>query len=199
MSPAALITGVTPPEYKTKAKLNFGDYVEVLEPMIVLNSTDSRMVSLIALYPSEIAQGTWYFWYLETRQIVHRKQWAKLLTTQTIIQRVEQLGKDDGQKDIRGNFNCGTSMKCDTKNDKLQESNEVVEINDNETASNILEDEQQWEMVEYREVSGSTSIVYGTLVCFSETDLYDHYVTDADLSRYFSSLFPGNRQFSLVY
>ena len=73
LSPTTLITGASPPDYKTITKLCFGDYVEVMQASGFKNSMRQRTIGALALYPSGNVQGTWYFWSLETGKTIHRK------------------------------------------------------------------------------------------------------------------------------
>lgn len=62
ISPGTLISGVPGQSYKEIMKINFGDYVQVYNIQGGQTSgNEPRTIGAIALYPSENAQGGWYF------------------------------------------------------------------------------------------------------------------------------------------
>ncbi len=68
-----LFTGMPPPDFNTITKLFFGDYVEVSKPSRITNLSQQSTVGVLAVHPSRNAQGTWFFWLLETETTIHRK------------------------------------------------------------------------------------------------------------------------------
>ena len=137
LSPSTLVTGRPPPDFKTLTKLSFGEYVELKETSGFKNSMKQRTVGALAMYPSGNAQCTRLFWSLETGRAVHRKQWEKLPITNKIIKRVNQLGSENGQKPIRGNFRYtrGLSMSSDTKSDSDETFENRSHVNDSNSRS----------------------------------------------------------------
>ena len=71
---------------------------------------EQRAVGALAQYPSGNAQGTWYFWSLETGKMIHQKQWDKLPVSKEVIDRVNNLGLQNGQRAISRNFRYTTNL-----------------------------------------------------------------------------------------
>jgi hypothetical protein len=69
--------------YKKELELAFGDYVEVYDG--TENTSKSRSIPCIALYPCCNATGSWEFMSLKTKTRVRRSQWNLMVTTQAII------------------------------------------------------------------------------------------------------------------
>jgi len=103
LSPETLITGLPPPDYNEIVKLNFGDYVQTYEGE-TKNTNKSRHIGAIALFPSPSGHGSWYFMSLLTGKKIHRNSWTILPATEDVVQRVNQLAKDQGQPPVDSNF-----------------------------------------------------------------------------------------------
>ena len=131
LSPSTLITGRPPPDYDTITKLSFGEYVEVKENNNFKNSMEQRTVGALAMYPSGNAQGTWYFWSLESGKTIHRKQWERMPITNEVIQRVNQLGWNNRQRQIGGNFKYskGLEEQPDSSSTEAESENDDDEEN----------------------------------------------------------------------
>ena len=93
-SPRVLITGIANPSYNDIQKLNFGDYVQVFNPHNITNTNEPRTTGAIALYPSDNAQGGWYFMSLDTGKRIHRYQWKVLPATKEILSRVDTIAQN---------------------------------------------------------------------------------------------------------
>ena len=74
---------------------------------------------------------------LETGRTVHQKQWEKLPITNKFIERVNQLGSENGQKSIGGNFRYarGLSMVSDTKSDSDETFENRSHVSDSNSRS----------------------------------------------------------------
>ncbi len=80
--PRVLFTGMRI-NYKKELELAFGDYVEVYDG--TENTSKSRSIPCIALYPCCNATGSWEFMSLKMKTRVRRSQWNLMVTTQAII------------------------------------------------------------------------------------------------------------------
>jgi hypothetical protein len=69
--------------YKKELELAFGDYVEVYDGME--NTSNSRSIPCIALYPCCNATGSWEFMSLKSKTRVCRSQWQPMVTMQAVI------------------------------------------------------------------------------------------------------------------
>ena len=66
MSPTTLLTGTQPVSYHNLVKMCFGAYAQVNVDNAITNTTEARTTGGIALYPTDNAQGNWYFASLNT-------------------------------------------------------------------------------------------------------------------------------------
>ena len=80
--PKVLFTGVKV-NYKKELELAFGDYCEVYNGTD--NTSASRSIPCIALYPSNNSTGSWEFMTLTTKTRVKRSNWKKMVTTELIV------------------------------------------------------------------------------------------------------------------
>jgi hypothetical protein len=80
--PKVLFTGVKV-NYKKELELAFGDYCEVYNGTD--NTSASRSVPCIALYPANNSTGSWEFMNLTTKTRVKRSQWKAMVMTELII------------------------------------------------------------------------------------------------------------------
>ena len=162
LSPETLITGLPPPDYNELIKLNFGDYVQTYEGE-TSSTNKSRHIGAIALFPSPSGHGSWYFMSLLTGKKIHRNSWTLLPATEDVIQRVNQLAKDQGQPPVDANFkyewnageivDYGNEGAEDASNEELEESNEnvtmevgdpvVIETENNNETEDEIEDNDQ--------------------------------------------------------
>ena len=80
--PKVLFTGMKI-NFKKELELAFGDYAEVYDGTD--NTSTSRSIPCIALYPSNNMNGSWEFMNLRTKQRVRRSHWVKMKTTNLIV------------------------------------------------------------------------------------------------------------------
>ena len=80
--PKVLFTGMKV-NYKRELEIAFGDYCEVNNGTD--NTSASRSVPCIALYPANNSTGSWEFMNLTTKTRVKRSQWKAMVTTEFII------------------------------------------------------------------------------------------------------------------
>lgn len=69
--------------YKKELSIAFGDYCEVYDGTD--NTTTSRSVPCIALFPCKNSAGSWEFMNLQTKSRIRCSQWIKMKTTEMII------------------------------------------------------------------------------------------------------------------
>jgi Reverse transcriptase (RNA-dependent DNA polymerase) len=115
--------------------LAFVDYVEAYESTD--NTSAARSAACIALYPNCNSTGSWTLWKLDTNCNVQRTKFVKLVTTNTIIDRVNGIGEDE----LKG---CEVVMQPD-------EMSEIKETNP-ETSKEITETQS----------TGSNAVLTGT-------------------------------------
>ncbi len=87
-SPAYLFTGAKV-NHKKQLTLAFGDYCEVYDKMD--NTSRSRSIPCLALFPCNNLSGSWVFLNLRTNLRVRCSNWKKMVTTQAIIDLVNTL------------------------------------------------------------------------------------------------------------
>lgn len=80
--PKVLFTGIKI-NYKKELELAFGDYCEVYDGTD--NTSASRSIPCVALYPTNNSTGSWEFMNLTTKVRVRRSQWKLMVTTELII------------------------------------------------------------------------------------------------------------------
>lgn len=80
--PKVLFTGMKI-NYKKELELAFGDYCEVYDGTD--NTSASRSIPCIALFPCNNSTGSWEFMNLMTKQRVRRSNWKLLATSELII------------------------------------------------------------------------------------------------------------------
>ena len=102
--PGTLVTGCNRPDYNDLKQLNFGDYVQVKQPMDATNTSKARTVGAIALCPSGNGQGSWYFMPVSTGERIHRYQWTELPLGQETIDRIHNMAKKQGMPSMEDFF-----------------------------------------------------------------------------------------------
>jgi hypothetical protein len=70
-------------DYSKELCLKFGDYCEVYNGTD--NTSKSRSIPCVALYPCNNAAGSWAFMSLTTKNIIHQLQWVKMKTSKLIV------------------------------------------------------------------------------------------------------------------
>jgi len=80
--PKVLFTGVKV-NFKKELELAFGDYCEVYDGAD--NTSASRSVPSIALYPLGNSTGSWCFMNLKTKTRIRRSHWKAMVTTELIV------------------------------------------------------------------------------------------------------------------
>jgi hypothetical protein len=91
--PQVLFTGIKV-DYKKELNLSFGDYVEAYKKTD--NTSTACTLACIALFPGSNAAGSWTLWKLDSNCNVLRTRFAKLITTEEIITRVNLIA--DGEE-----------------------------------------------------------------------------------------------------
>ena len=102
ISPASLITGAGPLDYEKLMKIKYGDYAQVNVESTITNDSKPRTVGAIALYPTGNEQGGWYFMSLQTGKRFNGRVWTILPMPEIVINRVDDIGKTQGQKEVIG-------------------------------------------------------------------------------------------------
>ena len=99
ISPKTIMTGETL-DYKTHLSLQLGQYCQVHEDDTPRNSQLPRTQGAICLGPSGNIQGGFKFMSLTSAKKIVRRSWDKIPMPQTVIDRVNHLGKDQPEQFI---------------------------------------------------------------------------------------------------
>jgi hypothetical protein len=99
LSPRNIMTGI-PFDYNKHCQLQFGSYVQVHEEPSPSSSMAARTVGAICLGPTGNIQGSYKFLNLRTGKRLTRRRWTSLPMPQEVIDRVNELGKADGQPEL---------------------------------------------------------------------------------------------------
>jgi hypothetical protein len=99
ISPKTIMTGGTL-DYKTHLSLQLGQYCQVHEDDTPRNSQLPRTQGAICLGPSGNIQGSFKFMSLTSAKKIVQRIWDKIPMPQTVIDRVNHLGKDQPEQFI---------------------------------------------------------------------------------------------------
>lgn len=110
--PRVLFTGLKV-HYK-ELELTFGDYEEVFNG--TENTSKTRMIPCITLYPCANATQTWWFMNIITQKRVCRSQMICMNTTQLIIDKINNF---DGNHTMIGSVDLQTPTPSQLKVEKL--------------------------------------------------------------------------------
>jgi hypothetical protein len=130
ISPKTLMTGETL-DYKKHLSLQLGQYCQVHEDDAPRNSQLPRTQGAICLGPSGNIQGGFRFLNLTSGQKITRRSWDIIPIPQTVIDRVNLLGKDQPEQfiftDRKGRL-IGDIEPVDNDDAYDPDTNEAVEI-----------------------------------------------------------------------
>jgi hypothetical protein len=90
LSPRGIITGSCL-DYKKHCQLEFGEYVHTHEEHG--NGMTPRTIGAIALRPTGNAQGSMFFYSIDTGKRINRYKWTPLPMPNDVVNRVEQLAE----------------------------------------------------------------------------------------------------------
>jgi hypothetical protein len=82
VAPRVMFTGLKA-DFRKEMELSFGDYCEVYDG--TENTSKSRSIPCVALYPCCNATGSWVFLNLVTKKRVRRSQWKRMMATEEFI------------------------------------------------------------------------------------------------------------------
>jgi hypothetical protein len=88
LSPYRMFTG-TRVNYKKSLALGFRDFAEVYDGTD--NTSKSRTLPCIALHPCNNSTGSWEFLNLQTGNKIRRSNWQRMVTSQAIIDRMNNM------------------------------------------------------------------------------------------------------------
>ena len=117
-SPCKIITGQQV-EFKKHCKLPFGAYVQTHEEPTPSNTQQARTIGAIALGPTGNLQGSYKFLNLRSGKRITRRNWTQLPMPQEVIDRVNQLGVNDGQPEVLTFYNSKGDLIGDSDPDAL--------------------------------------------------------------------------------
>jgi hypothetical protein len=87
-------------DYQKHCRLQFGSYVQEHQEPSPTNTQAAQTVGAICLGPTGNIQGSYKFLNLRTGKRITRRRWTQLLMPQEVIDRVDQLGRADGQPEL---------------------------------------------------------------------------------------------------
>ena len=99
ISPRGIMTGIQF-DYGKHCRLPFGSYVQAHEEPNPTNTQAARTVGAICLGPTGNSQGSYKFLNLRTGRPLTRRNWTPLPMPKEVIDRVDQLGRSDGQPEL---------------------------------------------------------------------------------------------------
>jgi hypothetical protein len=99
LSPRNIMTGIQF-DYQKHCRLQFGSYVQAHQEPSTTNTQAARTVGAICLGPTGNIQGSYKFLNLRTGKHITRRRWSQLPMPQEVIDRVDQLGRADGQPEL---------------------------------------------------------------------------------------------------
>ena len=99
ISPGTLLAGRTP-DFNTHCRQNFGSYVQTHEENSPRNSMKARTLGVITLGPDNSQQVGYWFMSLNIGRRIHRRTWTAVPMPDEVVERVEKLGRSDGQPDL---------------------------------------------------------------------------------------------------
>ena len=86
-------------DYKREYAIGFGDYCECFDPKAVSNNAErDRTEPCIALHPTANANGSWIMLNIKTNKYVRRTPNVKMVTSDIVISRMNQLAKAEGKQ-----------------------------------------------------------------------------------------------------
>jgi hypothetical protein len=86
VAPRVMFTGLKV-DFRKEMEMSFGDYCEVYDG--TENTSKSRSIPCVALYPCSNAAGSWVFLNLITKKRVRRSQWKKMMVTDEFINKMK--------------------------------------------------------------------------------------------------------------
>ena len=99
LSPRYIMTGIQF-DYQKHCQLQFGSYVQAHEEPDPTNTQAARTVGAICLGPTGNMQGSYKFLNLRTGRRITRRKWTHLPMPQDVIDRVNELGRAEGQPEL---------------------------------------------------------------------------------------------------
>ena len=99
ISPRGIMTGIQF-DYGKHCRLPFGSYVQAHEEPNPTNTQAARTVGAICLGPTGNMQGSYKFMNLRTGRHITRRNWTGLPMPKEVIDRVDQLGRSEGQPEL---------------------------------------------------------------------------------------------------
>ncbi len=105
--------------YKKELELAFGDYIEVYDGMD--NTSKSRSIPCIALFPCCNSTGSWEFMGLKTKTCVRRTQWKVMTTMTTVIDTMNTFDEETVPVVGEPALNIGVPVGEDTVQQETKE------------------------------------------------------------------------------
>ena len=120
-SPRELVTGVRT-DYKKHLKTSPGKYCLVHDDKMSTNTMAPRATRAIAIGPDSNLQGSYKFYLLDTGAVVTRRSWDEMVVTAEVIQKVEEMAKEEDDMEVEFEYH-GTIIRDDDtpNNDSIEE------------------------------------------------------------------------------
>lgn len=132
-SPRVLFSGYKV-NFKKEFSIGYGDYCEVDDPTVISNNPmQSRTNSCIALYPCGNQNGSWNFYNIETKKRIRRSKWIKMITSEEIIKKMNDIAKND-KFNSKYEDSYESEIEENQKNDLIDDIEDTIPVNyeDNE-------------------------------------------------------------------
>ena len=94
-SPRMIMAG-KPLDFDKHCVTPFGSYVQALQENVPTNTTAPRTIGCIYLRFMDNRQAGYELLNLTTKKVITRRKFTEIPTPQNVIDRVEQMAKDDG-------------------------------------------------------------------------------------------------------
>ena len=108
-SPRELVTGVRT-EYNKHLKTSSEKYCLVHDDKTSTKTMAARATRAIAIGPDSNSQGSYKFYLLDTGSIVTRRNWDEMVVTPEIIQKVEEMAKNEDDMEVQFEYH-GTILR----------------------------------------------------------------------------------------
>ena len=149
-SPRTIMSG-KPIDYNKHCKTPFGAYVQALHESNPTNTNAPRTIGCIYLRYLEQGDGAYELYNLSTKKVLTRRKYTKLPIPDHVIEKVEQIARQDGIKpellfhDRKGTILCEDGFIAgvdddDDDNDDDNDNNDSDESDSDSTDENDTED-----------------------------------------------------------
>jgi hypothetical protein len=120
LSPRNIITSITF-DYNKHCRAQFGSYVQTHEEPPTTSTMQACTLGAICLGSTGNFQGSYKFLNIRTGQCITRRKWTDLPMPQEVIDRVNELGKANGQPELLTFYDHKGRLIGETENPGVSE------------------------------------------------------------------------------